>query len=137
MKFSKRNNVPAKPAINISLCFYSSWQKNARHRLVFQDSLVVRVGVRAGAGLAVLWSASGGVAEEAGGALLTELTLCVMQAALAGEAYRCLESCPSWLNGYNQATTKSGITNLVPHTAQMPVSGWQESEWPLHSQSSQ
>lgn len=26
---------------------------------------------------------------------------------------------------------------LVLHTVQMPVSGWQESEWPLHSQSSQ
>lgn len=55
-----------------------------------QYSLVVRVSVRAGTGLAVLWSASGGVAKEARGALLTELTLCVMQAALAGEAYHCL-----------------------------------------------
>lgn len=52
-----------------------------------QDSLVVWVSVRAGAGLAVLWSANSGVTEEAGSALLAQLPLSVMQAALGGEEY--------------------------------------------------
>ncbi len=52
-----------------------------------QDSLVVWVSVRAGAGLAVLRSANSGVTEEAGSALLTELPLSVVQATLQGEAY--------------------------------------------------
>ena len=60
-----------------------------------QDSLVVWVSVRAGAGLAVLWSADSGVTEEAGGALLAELPLSVVQAALEGGTYRVLEICSS------------------------------------------
>lgn len=53
-----------------------------------QYSLVVWVSVRAGAGLAVLWSANSGVTEEARSTLLTQLTLRVMQAALERETYR-------------------------------------------------
>lgn len=51
-------------------------------RSLSQYSLVVWVSVRAGAGLAVLWSPNSGVSKEAGGALLAELTLGVVQAAL-------------------------------------------------------
>lgn len=58
-----------------------------RSTYLCQYSLVVWVSVRAGAGLAVLWSANSGVPKEAWGALLTELTLSVMQAALEGEKY--------------------------------------------------
>lgn len=50
-----------------------------------RSSLVVWVGVRAGAGLAVLRGTDGRVAEEAGGALLAQLTLGVVQAALIGQ----------------------------------------------------
>lgn len=60
-----------------------------------QDSLVLWVSVRAGAGLAVLRSANSGVTEEAGRALLTELPLGVVQAALEGGNISCLEICPS------------------------------------------
>lgn len=49
-----------------------------------QSSLVVRVGVRAGAGLAVLRGSHRGVAEEPGSTLLTQLPLSVVQAALRG-----------------------------------------------------
>lgn len=64
------------------------WMWNVKSWYLGQNSLVVRVSVRAGAGLAVLWGANGRVTEEARGALLAELTLCVMQTALAGETYR-------------------------------------------------
>lgn len=47
-----------------------------------QDSLVVWVSVRAGAGLTVLWSANSRVAKEAGSALLAQLPLGVVLAAL-------------------------------------------------------
>lgn len=50
--------------------------------------------MRAGAGLTVLWSANSGITEEAGSALLTELPLSVMQAALVGETYHvCMSVC--------------------------------------------
>lgn len=58
------------------------WRWNVKSWYLCQYSLVVRVSVRAGAGLAVLWGANSGVTEEAGSALLTEFTLSVMQAAL-------------------------------------------------------
>lgn len=45
-------------------------------------SLVVRVGVRAGTGLAVLWGSSGGITIETLGTLLTQLSLGVVQTAL-------------------------------------------------------
>lgn len=54
------------------------WRWNVRSRYLCQYSLVFWVSVRAGAGLAVLWSANSGVAKEAWGAVLTELTLGVM-----------------------------------------------------------
>lgn len=45
-------------------------------------SLVVRVCVGAGTGLAVLWGSSGGVPKEARGTLLTQHSLGVVEAAL-------------------------------------------------------
>ena len=51
-------------------------------RVWVQDLLVAGVRVGAGAGLAVLGGPHGGVAEESGGTLLTELALGVVQAAL-------------------------------------------------------
>lgn len=95
-----------------------------------QYSLVVRVSVRAGAGLAVLRCANSGVAEEAGGALLAEFTLSVMQAALEGETHHGLDMRLPHLSGLLHS-------GFMLCTVQMPVSGWQESECPLHSQSSQ
>lgn len=60
------------------------WRRNVRSRYLCQDSLVVWVSVRAGAGLAVLRSANSGVTEEARSALLAQLALSVVQAALEG-----------------------------------------------------
>lgn len=94
-----------------------------------RSSLVVWVGVRAGAGLAVLRGTDGRVAEEAGGALLAQLTLGVVQAALIGQInpFIC-----HILSSARPVDSRVGL-----RTVQMPVSGWQESEWPLHSHSSQ
>ena len=55
---------------------------------MWQYSLVVGVSVRAGAGLTVLRSANSGVTEEARSALLAQLALSVVQAALEGETHR-------------------------------------------------
>lgn len=104
-----------------------------RPRCLCQDSLVVRVSVRAGAGLAVLRSANGGVAEEAGGALLTQLALSVVQAALEEEREE-----THGVERSVQSRRGAIIKTVIGHrTVQMPVSGWHESEWPLHSHSSQ
>lgn len=89
--------------------------------------LVVWVGMRAGAGLAVLRGAHGRVAKEAGGALLAQLSLGVVQAALVGQKKSL---------SYRPSARPAGSRLGLP-TEQMPVSGWQESEWPLHSHSSQ
>lgn len=80
------------------------WRWNVRSLYLCQYLLVVWVSVRAGARLAVLWSANSGVAEEARSTLLAELTLCVMQAALEGETHslECLEICPSHRGTINQ-----------------------------------
>lgn len=102
---------------------------NVRPWYLFRHSLVVRVSVRAGAGLAVLRGANSGVAEEAGGAQLAELPLGVVQAALGEETHHVQTSD----HLHNVATAQP----VSVHTVQMPVSGWQESECPLHSQSSQ
>lgn len=94
-----------------------------------RSSLVVWVGVGAGAGLAVLRRPDGRVAEEAGRTLLAQLTLGVVQAALIGQINPfILHILPS---------ARPVDSRLGRPTVQMPVSGWQESEWPLHSHSSQ
>ena len=108
------------------------WRWNARSCYLCQDSLVVGVSVRAGAGLAVLRRADGGVAEEARGALLTELALSVVQAALEGERQvMCI------YGSVHAVPVVPLCGDVAPRTVQMPVSGWQDSEWPLHSHSSQ
>lgn len=61
------------------------------------SSLVVWVGVGAGAGLAVLRGAHGRVAEEAGGALLAQLALGVVQAALIGQRNALMSPIPPWV----------------------------------------
>lgn len=63
------------------------WRWNVSSWYVCQYLLVVWVSVRAGAWLAVLWSANSWIAKEARGALLAELALCVMQAALEGDTH--------------------------------------------------
>lgn len=64
------------------------WRWNVKSCYLCQDSLVVWVSVRAGAGLAVLRSANNGVTKEARSALITEPPLGVVQAALEGGTYR-------------------------------------------------
>lgn len=96
-----------------------------------QDLLVLWISVRTGAGLAVLWSANSGLTEETSSALLTELSLSVVQTALEGEREKYFV-----FPGCHKKSHKTSIS-VVLCTVQMPVSGWQESEWPLHSQSSQ
>lgn len=100
-----------------------------------RGSLVVGVGVGAGAGLAVLWGTDRGLAEEAGSALLAQLTLGVMEAALTGARQHFSQE------GGNSLPRKAPRYARTPYaglpTVQIPVSGWQESECPLHSHSSQ
>lgn len=98
-----------------------------------QHSLVVWVSVRASAGLAVLWSTSSGVTEEARSTLLTELTVSVVEAALQGDINHSQGS----IFLIRMLKFEHGERAVWLYTVQMPVSGWQESEWPLHSQSSQ
>lgn len=101
---------------------------------VCQHLLVVWVSVRTGAQLAVHWSSSSGVAKEARGALLTELTLRVVQAVLERDTHTHTPYTSTIRGLQSREKSRAGPELL---TVQTPVSGWQVSECPLHSQSSQ
>lgn len=93
-------------------------------------SLVFRVREGTGAGLAVLGGPGGGIPVETGGTLVTEIPCCVVQASLGGHTN--IWGCTRVID-----TQPPQLMRMEGLTEQAPLSGWQLSEWPLHSQSSQ
>lgn len=94
--------------------------------------LVLREREGTGAGLAVLGGPGGGVPVEAGGTLVTEVPCRVVRASL-GDSGGTNWGCQGWAN----ATAPPKTLGMWGLTEQAPLSGWQLSEWPLHSHSSQ
>lgn len=103
----------------------------------YKHSLVFGVHERAGAGLAVLRGAGSGVPIEAGRTLVTEVPCRVVQAALEGGGGRRMGVHGTGRWPQHPKKPQGAMTPPGGLTEQRPLSGWQVSEWPLHSQSSQ